>query len=132
MDNANTQPSATPEATNTTSSTPTSSTPTSSTPTGSTPTSSTTVTPEPKQDKKKTVMAIVGVVAIIAALIVINVISKSISKHNAEKHLDETIEVCEDKGYYSDECEDLRDKYGVTCNMFTGECEIEYKYTLFF
>lgn len=127
MDNANTQPSATPEATNTTSSTPTSSTPTSSTPT-----SSTKVTPEPKQDKKKTVMAIVGVVAIIAALIVINVISKSISKHNAEKHLDETIEVCEDKGYYSDECESLRDKYGVTCNVLTGECEIEYKYTLFF
>lgn len=134
MDNANAQPSAEPkaEATNTTTSTPTSSTPTSSTPTSSTPASSTPVAPAGKADKKGGIKAIIIVAICVAALILVNVISKAVSKNMAQKHLDETIEVCSDKGYSSTECKELRDKYNVTCNIITGDCEIEYKYMLFF
>lgn len=118
MENTNTQPTGTPEA-----STPTS-TPTSSTP------ASTHVAPSQSSNKKFDAKSIIIIVAVIAVLALLSFGATSISKSSAQKRLDETIEICEDKGMYSQECKDSQEKNDVTCVGF--KCEAKYHKFIFF
>lgn len=121
MDNSNTQPVGAPV-------TPAASTP-ESTPTSSTPASSTPVAPSAAQkfDKKK--LIIIGIVVL--ALIGLSVTSRVIAKSSAQKRLDKTIAVCEDKGLFSSECKKAQEDNEVTCTI-RGECTATYHYFIFF